>query len=216
MRLRRLVVRRMPGFEDEGFPLNDLSGGLNVVLGPNGSGKTTACRAIRGLLWPETLAGVSPASLAGGVGRRWTQPPPGTGGRAACASARACPPIPAAAGGPGQLLHRHPRRPLRRQPDQRGPGRQVRREEWPGAMTCGRSASRIPQIRQPYGQSELPGVRAAKAEVQNIEREQEGLRSRLSLMMELMGVNDRSNFPWTMPTDRSAKSRRSSIDELPS
>jgi len=55
----------MPGFEEKGFELAGLSDQLNVITGPNASGKTTACRAIQGLLWPETLRGVSPVSLAG-------------------------------------------------------------------------------------------------------------------------------------------------------
>ena len=59
MKLHKLSVLRMPGFEARGFDLEDLSGGLNVVIGPNASGKTTACRAIQGILWPETLMGVS-------------------------------------------------------------------------------------------------------------------------------------------------------------
>jgi len=65
MKLTQLSVRRMPGFENQGFDLKDLSDGLNLVVGPNASGKTTACRAIRGLLWPETLAGLAPVSLVG-------------------------------------------------------------------------------------------------------------------------------------------------------
>ena len=65
MRLTRLNVRRMPGFEDRGFDLDDLSDGLNLIVGPNASGKTTSCRAIRGLLWPETLTGSAPVSLVG-------------------------------------------------------------------------------------------------------------------------------------------------------
>ena len=65
MKIRRLSIRRMPGFEQKGFDLPELSEGLNVVIGPNASGKTTACRAIRGLLWPVTLAGMSPISLVG-------------------------------------------------------------------------------------------------------------------------------------------------------
>ena len=65
MKIRALDVRRMPGFEAGGFRLDGLGEGLNVCVGPNGSGKTTACRALRGLLWPESLRGVSPVSLHG-------------------------------------------------------------------------------------------------------------------------------------------------------
>jgi len=65
MKLRKLSIRRMPGFEEKGFELTSLSDGLNVITGPNASGKTTACRSIQGLLWPETLRDASPVSLAG-------------------------------------------------------------------------------------------------------------------------------------------------------
>ncbi len=65
MKLTGLTIRRMPGFEDSGIELRDLSNGLNLIVGPNASGKTTTCRSIRGLLWPETLAGLAPVSLVG-------------------------------------------------------------------------------------------------------------------------------------------------------
>ena len=64
LRFERLVVRRMPGVEDGGFRLEDLSPGLNVVHGPNASGKTTTARAIESLLWPRAAA-PERASLAG-------------------------------------------------------------------------------------------------------------------------------------------------------
>jgi len=41
----------MPGIEDT-FELSELSPGLNIVVGANGSGKTTIKRAIRAMLWP--------------------------------------------------------------------------------------------------------------------------------------------------------------------
>ncbi len=52
MRLIDLDIQRMPGFEKEGFAYTDLAGGIHIICGPNGSGKTTTCRAIRSLLWP--------------------------------------------------------------------------------------------------------------------------------------------------------------------
>jgi exonuclease SbcC len=52
MRLERLHLRRAPGLP-RGFELSGLGPGLHLVLGPNASGKTTFCRAVRASLWPE-------------------------------------------------------------------------------------------------------------------------------------------------------------------
>lgn len=69
MKLRRLDLIRMPGFPRGGPQLAELGEGLNLVLGRNGSGKTTICRAIRGLLSPLTLANVAPVE----IDSRWTE-----------------------------------------------------------------------------------------------------------------------------------------------
>jgi len=45
-------LRRMPGFPSGGFRVTDLSPGVNIVYGPNSSGKTTLGRAICKLLRP--------------------------------------------------------------------------------------------------------------------------------------------------------------------
>ncbi|HUU01411.1 MAG TPA: hypothetical protein VM425_08240 [Myxococcota bacterium] len=58
MKVRRLTILRMPGFEydDKRRPTyDDLSGGCNLIVGGNGSGKTTTALAIRCLLWPEGI-----------------------------------------------------------------------------------------------------------------------------------------------------------------
>jgi uncharacterized protein YhaN len=52
--IKRLDVRRMPGFRLQGFQVKDLSPGINVIHGPNASGKTTLANAIKATLWPTT------------------------------------------------------------------------------------------------------------------------------------------------------------------
>jgi exonuclease SbcC len=51
VRLRRLDIRRLPGI-DEPFAVESFAPGVNVVLGPNASGKSSLCRAVRATLWP--------------------------------------------------------------------------------------------------------------------------------------------------------------------
>lgn len=53
LRFESIRIRRMPGLIDDGFELHELSPGLNIVHGPNASGKTTTARAIESLLWPR-------------------------------------------------------------------------------------------------------------------------------------------------------------------
>lgn len=55
MKLKKLVLHRLPGFEHKGFELTDIHPGLNVIIGPNASGKTSICQAVRRLLWPEKV-----------------------------------------------------------------------------------------------------------------------------------------------------------------
>ena len=52
MKLRRLSIGRLPGI-DEPFALKELGDGFNVIVGPNGIGKSSICRAVRALLWDE-------------------------------------------------------------------------------------------------------------------------------------------------------------------
>ncbi|WP_183576577.1 hypothetical protein HDF18_21675 [Mucilaginibacter sp. X5P1] len=47
-----LHVRKMPGLPDGLKPIKDLSGHVNIIAGPNASGKTSTATAIHQLLWP--------------------------------------------------------------------------------------------------------------------------------------------------------------------
>ncbi|MBI4882368.1 MAG: AAA family ATPase, partial [Planctomycetes bacterium] len=84
MKLERLRVERLPGLV-RGFDLAPVSPGLNLVVGPNASGKTSLCRALRALLYGEEQGGpitveadfrdargLLRASRQGGD-RRWTR-----------------------------------------------------------------------------------------------------------------------------------------------
>ena len=43
-------IREMPGFETGGFAIRDLAPGMNIIYGPNASGKSSLGRAMRRLL----------------------------------------------------------------------------------------------------------------------------------------------------------------------
>lgn len=54
MKIRSIRIVAMPGFPLGGPALSDLFPGMNVIVGANGTGKTTFARAVRWLLWPST------------------------------------------------------------------------------------------------------------------------------------------------------------------
>ncbi len=49
---KSIEIRRMPGFQRGDLALPELSPGINVIYGPNASGKTTLGKAIHYLLRP--------------------------------------------------------------------------------------------------------------------------------------------------------------------
>ncbi|HEX5165377.1 MAG TPA: ATP-binding protein, partial [Thermomicrobiales bacterium] len=68
----RVEIRRMPGIE-AGFAVDGLCPGINVICGPNASGKTSLTRAVATLLWPRST-GASRSILHGTYaldGRSW-------------------------------------------------------------------------------------------------------------------------------------------------
>ena len=52
MKLVRIRLKRVPGI-DPAFTIEDLSPGINVVIGPNGSGKTSFRKVVAATLWPS-------------------------------------------------------------------------------------------------------------------------------------------------------------------
>ena len=56
MRLRRIAIRRLPGIPRPGFELDGFGDGINIVVGPNASGKTSIPRAVRAALYGGELA----------------------------------------------------------------------------------------------------------------------------------------------------------------
>lgn len=52
--LRALNITHAPGFPRGGLPPMHFCDGLNIVYGPNASGKTTTAQAIRTLFWPAS------------------------------------------------------------------------------------------------------------------------------------------------------------------
>ncbi len=60
---RRLDIRRTPGIHSP-YSISELTDGINVIYGPNASGKSTTAQALQMLLWND-LQGWSRASLTG-------------------------------------------------------------------------------------------------------------------------------------------------------
>ena len=56
MKLRRIAIHRLPGIPRPGFELGGFADGINVVVGPNASGKTSIPRAVRAALYGGELA----------------------------------------------------------------------------------------------------------------------------------------------------------------
>jgi predicted ATPase len=52
VKVKNLRIEKLPGIRP-GFSLNEIDPGVNLVVGPNASGKSSLCRAVRALLYAE-------------------------------------------------------------------------------------------------------------------------------------------------------------------
>jgi len=52
MKIKEITIRRLPGIEDN-FTIDNISGGVSLVTGPNGIGKSSICRLINSTLWND-------------------------------------------------------------------------------------------------------------------------------------------------------------------
>ena len=72
MKLERLHISRVPGI-DQPFTIDGLGDGINVIVGPNGIGKSSLCRAVRALLWTdiESSRQTSASAIFSKEGEQW-------------------------------------------------------------------------------------------------------------------------------------------------
>ncbi|WP_340103699.1 ATP-binding protein [Rhodohalobacter sp. 8-1] len=72
LQIKDLSISRMPGFSDGMKPFKDFSEGINIIAGPNASGKSTTAHAIQKLIWQNDTARIKLGGHAALNGDRWT------------------------------------------------------------------------------------------------------------------------------------------------
>ena len=72
LQIKDLSISRMPGFSDGMKPFKDFSEGINIIAGPNASGKSTTAHAIQKLIWQNDAGRVKIGGHASLNGDSWT------------------------------------------------------------------------------------------------------------------------------------------------
>ena len=70
--IRELAVRQMPGFSNGLGKLEGLSANINIIIGPNASGKSSTARLIQSLLWKKQAPGNQATAFAKLDDRNWS------------------------------------------------------------------------------------------------------------------------------------------------
>lgn len=72
LRIKDLTIREMPGFPSGMKPFKGFSDGINIVAGPNASGKSTTANAIQKLIWQNDTHRIKLSGHADLNGDNWT------------------------------------------------------------------------------------------------------------------------------------------------
>ncbi|MCF8380269.1 MAG: hypothetical protein K9H49_11865 [Bacteroidales bacterium] len=69
--VKNLSIRKIPGFPDGIKAYTDFAPNINIIAGPNASGKSSTARIIKQLLWPNNTDGVFAESSAEIANENW-------------------------------------------------------------------------------------------------------------------------------------------------
>lgn len=72
LRIKDLSVRKMPGFSSGMKPFKGFSDGINIIAGPNASGKSTTATAIQKLIWQSDTRNIHLIGQAEMNGEPWS------------------------------------------------------------------------------------------------------------------------------------------------
>ncbi|MEX0982784.1 MAG: hypothetical protein WD577_05425 [Bacteroidales bacterium] len=69
--LKYLSISKMPGFDRGMRAYRDFAANINIIAGPNASGKSSTARIIQQVIWRDNTAGIIAESAAEIDGKRW-------------------------------------------------------------------------------------------------------------------------------------------------
>ena len=72
LQIKDLTIGEMPGFPSGMKPFKNFSDGINIIAGPNASGKSTTAHAIQKLIWQNETSRIKLSGLAKMNGDAWT------------------------------------------------------------------------------------------------------------------------------------------------
>src|SRR5699024_396884 len=71
-KIKELAIQKMPGFPRGMKPYKGFSPDINIIVGPNASGKSSTARALQKLIWSKETAGFQLDGRIDAGGQPWT------------------------------------------------------------------------------------------------------------------------------------------------